>query len=60
MVYVYKEYVVKIKMVQWQWLQLKWSFYRAIAWKLLFSKGRLTFGEGRGEGGGFEVGGGEE
>ena len=38
------------KKVQEQWLQLKWSFYWFIIWKLLFNEG-LTIGgdEGQGE-----------
>ena len=40
MICVYKEYEVKIKMEQEQWLQLKIKF----SWKLLFSWQELTFG----------------
>ena len=35
-----KEYKIKTKMVHEQWLQLKWSLYWVITWKLLFSGGR--------------------
>ena len=46
MICVYKEYEVKFKMVQEQWLQLKMKFLLGfLTWKLLFS-GRLTFGGG--------------
>ena len=44
------EYEIKTKKAQEQWLQLKWSFYWFIIWKLLFNEG-LTIGgdEGQGE-----------
>ena len=34
---VYKEHEINTKMVQEQWLQLKWGFHWVITWKLLFS-----------------------
>ena len=48
---VYKEYKIKAKMVQEQWLQLKMKFYWVITWKLLFSEG-WRFGGMGGKGGG--------
>ena len=53
--------IIKTKIVQEQWLQLKWSFYWVMTWKLLFgglenkplagNKNLVVVG-GRGEGGG--------
>ena len=42
---VYKEYDVKIKLSQEQWLLLKWNFYWVIAWQLLFHSLQLLIGE---------------
>ena len=44
---VYKEYEIRTKMVQKQWLQLKMKFWGGVLiWKLLFSWEELTFGGG--------------
>ena len=48
MTFVYKEYEIKIKMVQEPWLQLKIKFYWIITWKLLFSGG-VEYLVGRGD-----------
>ena len=41
----YKEYKIKIKMVQEQWLQLKMKF--VLAWKLLFKGWKYSWWTGR-------------
>ena len=42
-----KEYEIKTKMVQEQWLQLKkWLFYWAITWKFTFGGVRVYWGRG--------------
>ena len=40
-----KEYEIKTKMVQKQWLQLKIMFYRVITWKFLFTRGNWLLEE---------------
>ena len=36
----YRDYEFEIKMVPEQWLQLKWSLYGVVIWKLLSTEGR--------------------
>ena len=50
MTWVYKEYEVKMKVLQEQWLLLKKKFYQVIKWKLLFSGIEWTFGGGESTG----------
>ena len=50
MTWVYKEYEVKMKVLQEQWLLLKKKFYQVIKWKLLFSGMEWTFGGGESTG----------
>ena len=49
MTYVYKEYEIKIKIIDEWWLQLKMKLHWVIAWRLLFSGGINLCCEGRNE-----------
>ena len=49
------EHETKTKKTQEQWLQLKWSFYYLIIWKLLFIEGLVIDGGQEGQMGKFLV-----